>query len=81
MLTAAERISIADAILDRDMSTGTDSGSDSVRTVRQALRSSRNRVAISGGVMTVYKEDDSTSSWTAAVTTAAGDPISSIDPA
>ena len=81
VLTAAERIAIADAILDRDMSTGTDSGSPTVRTVRQALRANRNKVSISGGVMTVTKEDDSTTSWTAAITTTAGDPISAIDPA
>lgn len=71
----------ADALLDRDMSTGTDSGSSTVRTVRQALRALRNRAAISGGTLTVYKEDDSSPAWTGAVTTAAGDPISEINPA
>lgn len=71
----------ADALLDRDMSTGTDSGSATVRTVRQALRVLRNRVAIAAGTMTVYKENDSTASFTGAVTTAAGNPISEIDPA
>ncbi len=81
VLTAAERNSIADAILDRDMSTGTDSGSPTVRTVRQALRFSRNKVSIVGGTLTVTKEDDSTASWTAAVTTTAGDPITTVDPA
>ena len=81
VLTSAERNSLADAILDRDMSTGTDSGSTTVRTVRQALRANRNKVGIVAGTMTVYKEDDSTASWTAAVTTTAGDPISDIDPA
>lgn len=79
-LSVSEREAIADALLDRDMSTGTDSGTESVRTVRQSLRSNRNKVSISGGVMTVTKEDDSTSSWTAAIATTAGDPISSIDP-
>lgn len=72
---------IADALLDRDMSTGTDSGSPSVRTVRQALRMLRNKASISAGTLTVTKEDDATASWTAAVTTAAGNPISAIDPA
>jgi hypothetical protein len=72
---------VADAVLDRNMATGTDSGSTTVRTARQALRAIRNRAAISGGTLTVYKEDDSTSSWTGAVTTAAGDPIAEIDPA
>lgn len=80
-LTSGERNSVADAMLDRDMATGADSGSTTVRTVRQALRFNRNKVSIAAGTMTVTKEDDSTSSWTAAVTTTAGDPITSIDPA
>jgi hypothetical protein len=71
----------ADALLNRDMSTGTDDGSSTVRTVRQALRFLRNKFAISGGTLTVYKEDDTTTSWTGAVTTTAGDPVSAVDPA
>jgi hypothetical protein len=81
-LTAGERNSIADAALDRDMSTGADSGTTTIRTVRQALRALRNKVAIAAGTVTVYKEDDTTSSWTGAVTTdAAANPITAIDPA
>lgn len=72
---------IADAILDRNMATGTDSGSATVRTVRQALRASRNRVAVAAGTATAYKEDDTAASWTAVVTTTAGNPVSEIDPA
>lgn len=73
---------IADGILDRDMSTGTDSGSTTVRTVRQALRFLRNKWSISGTTLTVYKEDDSTSSWSGTVTGSAGaDPIVGNDPA
>lgn len=72
---------IADAVLDRDMSAGTDSGSATVRTVRQALRFLRNFWSISGGTLTVKKEDDTTTSWTAAVTQTAGNPVSKIDPA
>jgi hypothetical protein len=72
---------IADAILDRDMSTGTDSGSTTVRTVRQALRFLRNKWSIAAGTLTVTKEDDTTSSWTAAVTgTAGADPVTTVDP-
>ena len=72
----------ADTLLDRDMATGTDSGSSSVRTVRQALRFLRNKWSISAGTLTVTKEDDVTSSWTAAVTTdAAAVPITASDPA
>lgn len=81
-LTSGERTSVADAILDRDMSTGTDSGSTTVRTPRQALRAIRNKSAVAAGTLTVYKEDDATASWTAAVTgTAGADPITAIDPA
>jgi hypothetical protein len=81
-LTSTAKTEAADVLLNRDMSTGTDSGSSTVRTVRQALRFLRNKVAISAGTMTVYKEDDSTSSFTAAVTTdAAAVPIVSVDPA
>lgn len=65
---ATERNAIADAILNRDMSVGTDSGSTTVRTVRQALRALRNRFVVSAGTVTVYKEDDSTASFTAVVT-------------
>jgi hypothetical protein len=81
-LTSGERNSTADAFLNRDMSTGTDSGSPSVRTVRQALRFLRNKWSISTGTLTVTKEDDSTASWTATVTTdPAAEPIVSNDPA
>jgi hypothetical protein len=79
---AAELNAIADAYLDRNMATGTDSGTNStaVRTPRQAHRELRNKVVIAGGVKTTYKEDDATTSHTAAVTTTAGDPLSAIDP-
>lgn len=80
-LTSGERNSVADALLDRDMSTGTDSGSTTVRTVRQALRAFRNKWSIAAGTLTVYKEDDATTSWTADVTTGASDPVNTIDPA
>ena len=73
---------IADGLLDRDMATGTDSGSASVRTVRQALRFLRNKWTLVGTVLTVTKEDDATTSWAATVTTdAAADPITASDPA
>lgn len=73
---------LADALLNRDMSTGTDSGSSTVRTPRQALRFLRNKWEVSSGTLTIYKEDDSTSSWTSSVTTSTGaDPIRANDPA
>lgn len=67
----------ADALLKRDMSAVT---GESARSPLNALRAIRNKVAISAGTMTVYKEDDSTSAWSAAVTTGSSDPLSSIDP-
>lgn len=80
--SAPTAIENADALLNRDMSTGTDSGSTTVRTVRQALRALRNKWALSGSTKTVYKEDDSTSSWTSTVSTDAGGvPIVGDDPA
>lgn len=81
-LTTTERNAMADALLDRNMATGTDSGSPTVRTVRQALRALRNKFSFSGSTRTVFKEDDTTASWTSVVTTdAAAVPIVSDDPA
>lgn len=73
--TAANEI--ADAILARNVSGGSSAG----RTVSQALHILRNKRAIAAGTLTVYDTDDSTTSWTASVSTTAGNPIDSIDPA
>lgn len=71
---------MSDNFLDRDMSTGTDSGSPTVRTPRQALRALRNKNSAVAGI--VYKEDDTTTSWTYTLTTdATADPITVLDPA
>jgi hypothetical protein len=70
-------VEVADAVLGRNIAGGSNGG----RTVKSALRALRNKVAISAGTMTVYEEDDTTSSWTAAVTTAAGNPVTAVDPA
>lgn len=75
-LAATAAAEIADALLGRNVAGGSDGG----RTVKQALYALRNRVAIGAGTMTVYQTDDTTSEWTAAVTTAAGDPISEVNP-
>jgi hypothetical protein len=73
---------LPDAFLDRDMSVGVDSGSSAVRTPRQALRYLRNKWSLDGSTLTVTKEDDSTPSWTAVVSTAAtAEAITGIDPA
>jgi hypothetical protein len=77
-LTSGERDSIADALLKRDWTGVT---GEAARSVLNALRALRNKVSVSGSTMTVNKEDDSTSAWTASVTTdAAADPITSVDP-
>lgn len=68
----------ADALLNRDMSAVTDSNA---RSPLNALRFLRNKWSISGTTLTVTKENDSTSAWTATVTAAPGaDPISGNDP-
>ena len=68
----------ADALLGRNIAGGSSVG----RTVTQALRALRNKIAIAAGIMTVYEEDDTTPDWTGAVTTdPAAEPITEIDPA
>lgn len=86
-LAADAGAELADAFLNRDMATGTDSGSTTVRTVRQALRFLRNKWSTSAidattATLTVTKEDDSTASWTAVVTSDSNaHPIIANDPA
>lgn len=84
-LTQEARLSqnaISDAYLDRNMASGVDSGSPAVRTPRQALRALRNKVDASTATATVFKEDDTTPSWTTALTTNAGAvPVIISDPA
>ena len=75
-LDAAERAAIADKTLGRSIAGGADGG----RTVTSALRTIRNRSAIAAGTLTVYQEDDATPDYTAVVTTAAGNPITEVDP-
>lgn len=69
---------IADDILLRDLATGQPGTGG--RSVQNALRPLRNRVAIGGSTITVYTEDDSTSAWTGSVTTTDDTAISSINP-
>lgn len=70
---------IADAILKRDW---TAVSGEAARSMLNALRFLRNKWAVSAGTLTVYKENDSTSAWTAVVTDdAAADPITGSDPA
>ena len=64
-LAQSARSLIADDLLLRSIAGGSPGG----RTVQDALRALRNRTLISGSVMTVYSEDDTTSAWTASITT------------
>lgn len=69
----------ADALLNRDMSSVSDTNA---RSPLNALRFLRNKWGVSGTTLTVRKEDDSTAAWTATVTAdAAADPITGSDPA
>ncbi len=74
-LAAAERASIADRLLGRNVS----SGGDGVRTVSEALYVLRNKVDVAAGI--VYATDDATTAWSFTVSTLAGNPLVSIDPA
>lgn len=68
----------ADALLGRNVSGGSSSG----RLVKQAFHFIRNRWVVAAGTLSVYDTDDTTSSWTAAVTgTAGADPVTGSDPA
>lgn len=81
-LNATVLAAVADALLNRDMAAGADTGSASVRTARQALRVLRNKWSISGTTLTVTKEDDTTDSWTSELTAASGvNPVTGSDPA
>jgi len=68
---------MADEILNRNLAGG---GSGNSRNIRNALRGLRNRVRNQGGTLSIYEEDDTTIAWTAATTTAAGDPMTELDP-
>jgi hypothetical protein len=69
---APSATAIADAILIRNIATGGDGdGSSTERTVRSALRAMRNKVVVNSGVMTVYKEDDTATGWTATLSNTA----------
>lgn len=78
-LKADAILEIVDALLNRDMSAVSDTNS---RSPLNALRVLRNKWSISGTTLTVTKENDSTSAWTAALSTnAAAEPVTGSDPA
>ena len=76
--TTTVKNAIADAILTRDLSA---LGASASRCLLRALRFLLNKRTVVGTTLTVYREDDSTSDWTATVgTDASADPITSVDP-
>lgn len=70
----------ADTLLARDLGSGSGAGALDERTVRSALRANRNKVTLTAGVITVKKEDDATTAWTATYTTGVRDSITGVDP-
>jgi len=69
----------ADALLNRDMSAVAETNA---RSPLNAFRFLRNKWSVAGGTLTVTKENDVTSAWTATVSTdAAAIPIIGNDPA
>lgn len=71
-LSAPTAIQVADAVLNRKLdSTGDGTDTLNERTVRSALRAMRNKVVVASGVMTVSKEDDATTAWSATLSNTA----------
>lgn len=78
-LASAVTATIADALLTRDW---TLVSGEAARSVLNALRFLRNKWTVVGTTLTVMKEDDVATGWTAVVTTdAAATPITASDPA
>jgi hypothetical protein len=77
-IAAAELNNVADALLKRDFAAVT---GEAARSLLNAARFLRNKWTITGATLTVRKEDDAATAWTAAVAQTAGNPISEIDPA
>lgn len=76
-LSADACAEIADAILNRNIATGSSTG----RTVKDVMKLLRNKVTVSATTLTVYEADGTTIAWTAAVTSdAAATPITGVTP-
>lgn len=77
-ISSNELNNIADNLLKRDFIGLT---GEATRSVLNALRFIVNRKVVSSGVLTVYKENDSTTAWTANVSTDTNaEPVVSVDP-
>jgi hypothetical protein len=74
----------ADGVFRRSLGAVSESSPSTLpaRSLLNAIRFLRNRWTVASGTLTVYKEDDATSAWTAALgTTPTADAITSSDPA
>lgn len=78
-LSTAGNAAVADKLLGRNLAGGSDSG----RTVKDALRALRNKVdtvSVPGSVV-VFAEDDTTEAWRATITTdGSASPVVTVDP-
>jgi len=73
---------LADDLLARDIGSGSSAGSINERTVRSALRGLRNKTTVINNEMTVYKEDDASTAWSATVSSSdSSKTITGVDPA
>lgn len=78
-LSQDERNAIASTVLLRDWNLITDAVPD--RCALQALRFLRNRWVAAAGLLTIFKEDDTTAAWTAILTQVPGaGPAQEVDP-
>jgi hypothetical protein len=72
---------LADELLSRDVGSGSGAGTVNERTVRSALRGLRNKTTVINNEMTVYKEDDTSTAWSATVSSSdSSKTITGVDP-
>ena len=72
---------LADELLARDIGSGSSAGAINERTVRSALRGLRNKTTVINSEMTVYKEDDASTAWSATVSSSdSSKTITGVDP-
>ena len=72
---------LADELLAREIGSGSSAGAINERTVRSALRGLRNKTTVINSEMTVYKEDDTSTAWSATVSSSdSSKTITGVDP-
>lgn len=76
-VAAAANEAIADAVLNRNVAGGSNAG----RLVKEAIQSLRNKVVFSGGTVTVYGTDDTTSLFTGTYSTDDNGNVTTVNPA